>query len=153
MENKNGELNTRPRSSPVNPEIEHRSVNEMINVNKYQVMLLIERLLRKPKPPQLEHVAIPLGLCLATLLSLFTSQFRDFIGISSSDWHGLTFSIFVLTAGLTVFLFGMWLYRTIFEKKKTPESMVNDMIKEIELDKEKLLSNGHLGKENDTAKT
>jgi len=152
MANNTGELNTKPRASPSNPEIEHRSINEMINVNKYQVMLLIDRLLKKPKLPQLEHVAVPLGFCLATLLSLFTSEFKDFIGISASDWHGLTFSIFVLSAGLTIILFFMWLYKEIREKKKTPEEMVNDMIKQIECDKEKLLSTGQqgIGGENDT---
>jgi hypothetical protein len=150
MENNSG-LNTKPRASPPNPEIEHRSINEMIKMNKYQVLLLVERLLKKPKPPQLEHVAIPLGLCLAFLLSLFTSDFKDFLGVKASDWHGFTFFLFWTTAGIAAIMFLVWLFQR--RKNKTPEEIVNDLIQQIECDYERLSSTGQqgIGGENDTA--
>jgi hypothetical protein len=120
--------------------LHHSGISEWLHMNKWQFLLVIERLQRKPKAPRLEHVAIPFGIFLALLLAILPVDFKYYLGIDAQVWQSITLVFTILSALVTVVLFVMWLTNTIHNKKQTPEDILNEVIRGMEAEQKKLNS-------------
>ena len=127
--------------------LEHGGYDEVLHMNKYHLLWVIERLQKKPKAPKLGHVAIPFGILLATLLSVLPSDFQDYLGIGAAVWEAATLIIIVLSALATIVLFFLWLIHKIRNNEQTPLDVVNEIIDQMEGDREKVASMGQSEKE------
>ncbi len=131
------------RHGAFNDTLRHRGINEELTMNRYHLALVIERMKQKPKGPRFEHVIIPLGIFLATLLSILPSDFRDYLGYEAAFWESMAVIIAILSASATIILFALWLRNEICRKEKTSLEMVDEVIKEMENDRKKVASMGH----------
>ncbi len=127
--------------------LRHRGINEELTMNRYHLALVIERMKQKPKGPRFEHVIIPLGIFLATLLSILPSDFRDYLGLEAAVWESMAVIIAILSASATIILFVLWLRNEIGQKEKTSLEIVDELIKEMENDHLKVASMGQDDKE------
>jgi hypothetical protein len=120
--------------------IDYTGVNETVHMNKYHFLLVVQRLLSKPKGPHLEHVAIPFGIFLAILLVMLTSSFKDSLGVKAEVWQSVAIIFAILSAGTTVFLFIKWCINKVKMKEQTPEDVLKDVLIQMEDQREKLAS-------------
>ena len=105
-------------------------------MTKYHLLLVLERLQRRPSGPPLELVAVPGVLFVGLLVTLLPSDFQSFGGISGVVWEAIIIISTFLSAVATVILFIRWVAaRTT---RQTPEDIVEDIIEEMETIREKL---------------
>ena len=110
--------------------------DEYITMTKYHLLLVLERLQRRPSGPPLELVAVPGVLFIGLLVTLLPSDFQSFGGISGVVWEAIIIISTFLSAIATVILLIWWVAaRTT---RQTPEDVVEDIIEEMETIREKL---------------
>jgi hypothetical protein len=117
--------------------LEHSGISETINMNKYHLLLVMERLKKGSKVPGPVDVWPWVGTFVAFLLSAITAEPRDLWGLKAAVWE----SIFVIAAILSLvmcFCRGIQAYTHRKERAKTPENEVDDIIKQMASDREKI---------------
>lgn len=114
-------------------------INEELIMNRYHLALVIERSKQRYKGLRFEHVLIPLGICLATLLSVLAADFRDYLGFSAAVWESFALTVCILAALATGCLFILWIIKACRYKEKDSLEIVDDVIREMENDRKKLL--------------
>ena len=107
-------------------------------MNKYHLARVLDRM-HKRRNPGIEHVAIPFTMFWALLLALLPTDFQDYIGIKAATWESLAFGLTWLSGIVTVVLFVWWAYNIIRHPSKEPETIVDEIIDEMEKDRERLM--------------
>lgn len=115
----------------------HQGPDERLEMNKYHVLLVIERLLGKSKWPSFGDVLIPFALFLGTLLTLLPSDFQDFGNIKASVWEAFTFLVTVASGLTTGVLLILWLRNRSKYPPKTAEQIVEDICGQMARDRER----------------
>ena len=113
--------------------INYEGANEILHINRYHLLLVLDRFERqKPKFPQFEHVMIPLSVLISTLVTLLTSDFKDSLGLSADVWQMFILTVMLLSALVTAIFLGLWSRNRSHHKPKTPDEIVDEIIKEME---------------------
>lgn len=121
--------------------LHHIGINEIITLNKYHLLLVLDRMQKqKPKAPSFETAMIPFGVLVAMIVSLLTSSFKDFAGIKADVWQMLVLAVVILSGLATAILFGLWLRNRVCYKEKTPDEIVQEIVQEMENDRERFSS-------------
>jgi hypothetical protein len=131
----NNDKEKRPNIKPgaVRDTIDHSGITEILHMNKYHFLLILEKYQdQKPKAPRFEHVMIPFGILLTTLIPFFTSDFRDTLGLSANIWQSLTLMILILSLVTTIVLSALCLKNQLGYKQKSSEDICNEVIKQME---------------------
>jgi len=115
----------------------HQGPDEHLIMNKYHVLLVIERLMKKPSWPNWEHILIPFGLLLGTLFSLLTATFQDYLGVKASVWEAFALFVIVLSGITTVVFFLMWLRNKSKNPTQTAEQIVENICAQMDKDQER----------------
>ena len=126
---------------PGRPDVEsilHTDVSEKIEMNKYHLLWVMERLSKKSKGPHLEHVAIFAAMLLGVLFTLLPADFGDYLGRPAAVWEALATGVTVFAGLATLFLFIWWVVNKCKERTQTPEDVVNEIIDQMAKDRERL---------------
>ena len=113
--------------------INYKDTNEVLHINKYHLLLVLERLEKqKLKFPLLEHVMIPFGVLIPTLVAFLTADFKNSLGLGAHVWQMFILTIMVLSTLVTAVFLGLWVRNRIRHKPTTPDKIVEEIIKEME---------------------
>ncbi len=129
---------------------EYSAPIEVVSMNKYHLLWVLERLGQKPKWPKLEHVLIPLALFIGTLLTLLPADFQDYLGVKAAIWEAITLLIVWLSAACTVILFIWWLGCSIKFKKQSTLEILSEILDQMADDNKRLAKNSNQQQETDT---
>lgn len=131
-----------PKLSPGSmPGIAHWSPPETFQMNKYHFLLVLERMRKQERRfrPRGEWSLVPLSIFVTTMQSLLTSQFKDAMGLDAASWHQMTVQTAKFTAASTLVLFVWWVVDKCVRRDKSPEQMVEDVIREMERDRQRAM--------------
>ena len=115
----------------------HSGVLEQIEMNKYHLILVLERLKKGSKIPSYGDACPWVGLGLAFLLALIPADFKDFLELSAATWQAIAIILMgasFLKAGHV--LWQAWKYRD--ERTETPEEAVQKIVAQMTEDQKKL---------------
>ncbi len=123
--------------------VNYKGTNEVLHITRYHLLLVLERLEKqKPKFPLFEHAMIPFSVLIPTLVAILTADFKDSLGLSVDVWQMFILTVMVLSALITVVFLGLWARNRGCCKPKTPDEIVEEIIKEMEHQK-RVLTNSH----------
>ncbi len=125
----------------------HEAPPERLVMNKYHLLLVIDRLMKKPKGPALEHVFIPFALFMGSLLSLVPKDFQDYWGMSGATWQAVAFIIVIMSGSATIGLFIWWLVCAIKYPRQTSDQIFDDICDQIAKDRERAIQQNEQTKE------
>lgn len=119
--------------------INYKDTNEVLHINRYHLLLALERLEKKnPKFPLFEHTMIPFGILISTLVALLTADFKNSLGLSADVWQMFILAVMVVSALITAVFLGLWMRNRGRYKLRTPDEIVEGIIKEMEHQKRAL---------------
>lgn len=123
--------------------VNYEGTNEVFHITRYHLLLVLERFEKqKPRFPLFEHVMIPFSVLIPTLVTLLTADFKNSLGVSADVWQMFIFTVMVLSALITAVFLGLWARNRGLSKSKTPDEIVEEIIKEMEHQK-RVLTNSH----------
>lgn len=112
--------------------VDYQGNNEVFHITKYHLLLVLERFEKqKPRFPFFEHVMIPFSVLISTLVTLLTADFKNSLGLSADVWQMFILTIMVLSALMTAVFLGLWTKNRGRCKLKTPDEIVEEIIKEM----------------------
>lgn len=119
----------------------HRGPREEIIINRFHLILVLERLKKGSKLPSYRDVWPWIGTFVAFLLTLVTAECKDFLSFKATSWQAIFFIATVLSFGMIVYtLIQAFAYRK--ERSKKPEEEVDEIIEKMAKDREKLAKSG-----------
>lgn len=110
--------------------ITHSAPPENIVINKFQLLLVLERMQRE-RPRKLEWCFLPAGIFVGVMLALLTADFKDSLGVDKATWHALALLTAAVTAIATVVLFCLWAYSAIVHPRPTANQIFEGIIREM----------------------
>lgn len=122
---------------PKDQSLEHTGIPEWIRMNRYHLVLVVERLKKGSKIPSYSDVWPWVFTFFAFLLAVSTTDCKAFLGVPAGTWQAIFIIATVLSFGVTVYtLWQAFIHRK--ERSKTPEEEVDEIIEKLEEDREKL---------------
>ena len=118
--------------------LEHHGISEWLTINKYHLVLVLDRLKKGSKIPTYTDIWPWLGTFLAFLLALVTTDCKNTLGLPSATWYAIF--IIALSASLVMVIYT--LCRAIIHRKeraKTPEEEVEQIITQLASDRQKMV--------------
>ena len=112
--------------------------DEKLIMNKYQLLLALERLLKKPKGPHLEHVGIPFALFLALLLALLPTDFQEYWSLGPEVWEAIAIILTVGSGIATIGMFFWWLRNIRNTPKQTADGCYDEILEQMSKDAENI---------------
>jgi hypothetical protein len=123
--------------------VKYEGTNEVFHINRYHLLLVLERFEKqKARFPLFEHVMIPFSVLIPTLVTLLTADFKNSLGLSANVWQMFILTVMVLSSLITAVFLGLWARNRGRCKLKTPDEIIEEIIKEMENQK-RLLTNAH----------
>jgi amino acid transporter len=116
---------------------EYHGISEFLMMNKYHLILVLDRLKKGSKIPNYSDIWPWIGTFLAFLLVLVTTDCKDILGLPSSEWQAIFIIALFASFGMVIYT----LCRAIIHRKeraKTPEEEVEQIIAQMASDREKI---------------
>ncbi|MDD5190593.1 MAG: hypothetical protein PHE50_06085 [Dehalococcoidales bacterium] len=127
--------------------IEHRGPPEVVSLNKYHLILILERLKKGKRQPTFSDTWAWLGTFLTLLIVVFenrstgatdvSSQSQLFLGLSTPTWNGI-FCVAMVISGAVLIVYLVKAILSNKELSKTPEQEVDEVCKKLAKDNERL---------------
>lgn len=124
--------------APPGAAVVHTAPDEHVDMNKYHVLWVLERLQRRHQGPSLDQVAIPLTFCVGLLVAIIPNDFAPFMGLERSVWQAIVIILFGLSAVATLVLFGWWLRWRPRNAQRAPEQILDEILDQMARDRERL---------------
>jgi len=115
----------------------HEAPPEMLVINKYQFLLVLERT-RKRIVPHGEWSLVPAGMFLAIMLAVLTTDFKSAFGLDKAVWEAIAAISAAITGGLTAVLAVWWAVVRLAHPIETPDDVLDGVIKQMAEDRARM---------------
>jgi len=112
--------------------------DEIVHLNKYHLMLVLRRLMDRPKDPSFDHVLIPAGLAVATIAALLSANFQSYAGIDAAVWEAMFFIIAATSSVASIVLLIRWIIHRVKNPPKSEEDIYEEIVLQMEHDRQRL---------------
>ena len=102
-------------------------------MDKWHLIVVLDRYKKKPKRQSYERILLPFGFLVTGAIALATSsEFHAAIGLSGASWKSVIFIITVISGLFTLIFFVSWIKNVLCYKERTTQEEVAEIIKEID---------------------